>query len=168
MLKKRNGFTLIEILVVVLIIGILGAIALPQYAISVERTRVTANLTTLKPVFDSALQYYSFNDEFPDSLKKLPVSLPESYTVQGLSARSDDGTCNITIDPQIQAAVMECGRGKSADYKLEFRYNINESGTIMGAGKYFFVLANDDKRKTFEKVAISSGWQKEGEGFRII
>ena len=63
MSKNKKGFTLVEVLVVVLIIGILGAIALPQYMTSVERARVTSNMSVLKPIYDSALQYYSFNDE---------------------------------------------------------------------------------------------------------
>lgn len=170
MSKNKKGFTLLELLVVVVIIGILGAVALPQYMVSVERTRVAGNMSELKPIYDAALQYYSYNDEFPDSLKKLPVSLPESYTVSGTTATSDDGTCSISLEasgtnPYLS---MKCGRGSPNEYEFQFKYSINSSGTIFGAGKYFVVLAGGEERKdTYEKVANSSGWVKDGNGYRI-
>ncbi len=167
MSKNRKGFTLLEVLVVVLIIGILGAIALPQYTVSVERARVTSNMSVLKPIYDSALQYYSFNDEFPDSLKKLPVSLPASYRVSGLTATSDDGSCRVSIDSSQRAVIMVCGKGSGEEYKFVFKYNINASGTIFGAGKYFVVLAQGDRGEVFNKVAESSGWTRTGEGYLL-
>lgn len=169
MSKNKKGFTLLELLVVVLIIGILGAIALPQYMVSVERARVTGNMSVLKPVYDAALQYYSYNDEFPDSLKKLPVSLPESYTVSGTTATSDDGTCTISLENSGNNPYMsmKCGRGAPNEYEFQFKYTINNS-TIFGAGKYFIVLAGGEERKSnYEKVAQSSGWTKDGNGYKI-
>ena len=49
----KKGFTLIEMLVVIFIMGILSSIALPKYQRSVERARVSEAQTLLRSIFES-------------------------------------------------------------------------------------------------------------------
>ena len=48
-MKKQQGFTLIELMIVVAIIAILAAIALPAYQNYVRKSQVTAGLSDITP-----------------------------------------------------------------------------------------------------------------------
>ncbi len=74
----KQGFTLIELLVVVLIIGILSAIALPQYQISVARTRAAQGIIAMKAVTDAQERYYMANGHYTTELEELDIAIPEN------------------------------------------------------------------------------------------
>ena len=59
-MKNELGFTLLELLVVVLMIGILAAIALPQYRRSVEKAKVAEALVNIKAI-EGSMQRYLLN-----------------------------------------------------------------------------------------------------------
>ena len=65
-MKKMNqaGFTLLEILVVVLIIGILAAIAFPQYRKAIERMKAAEAMTYLDAVAKAETVYFMNHDTY--------------------------------------------------------------------------------------------------------
>ncbi|HDM8153219.1 pilin [Vibrio harveyi] len=64
--KKQQGFTLIELMIVVAVIGVLAAIAIPQYQNYVAKSELGAGLATITSVRTNVEDYIVTNGSFPD------------------------------------------------------------------------------------------------------
>ena len=73
---KNRAFTLIELLVVVLIIGILAAVALPQYQAAVAKSRVATMFALGKAIATAQAVYYLNNGEWALDIENLDIQLP--------------------------------------------------------------------------------------------
>ena len=78
---NKKGFTLLELLVVVIIIGVLAAIALPQYKKAVEKTRLREALVLGKHIRDLEETYYLVNGNYTMSFAELGMDIPAKYSV---------------------------------------------------------------------------------------
>ena len=82
-MKNSRAFTLIELLVVVLIIGILAAVAVPQYQKAVYKSRATEALAMLKAIVQAEEVYYLANGSYTDDITKLDVEIPSNLISTG-------------------------------------------------------------------------------------
>lgn len=73
MKAPSRGFTLIELMIVVAIIGILAAIALPAYQRYVARAQATEGIVLLEGARTAVDEYVSQTGDFPNSLADLEV-----------------------------------------------------------------------------------------------
>ena len=74
----KKGFTLIEMLVVVLIIGILAAVALPQYKTALLKSRLGAAIPIADAIKLGAEMDFAENRQLTDSTADLPIAPPAS------------------------------------------------------------------------------------------
>ena len=75
-LLNNGGFTLLELLVVVLIIGILVAVALPQYKVAVAKSRASTMVPLLKNLLEAEEVYYLQHGTYVNDLRKLDIMVP--------------------------------------------------------------------------------------------
>lgn len=71
-LKSNKGFTLIELLIVVAIIGILAAIAIPQFQAYREKAFNSASQSDLRNMKTGQEAFMADNQQYPDALTTTP------------------------------------------------------------------------------------------------
>lgn len=109
-MKNNKAFTLIELLVVILIIGILAAIAIPQYKLSVAKSKFAILKQYNEKIVDDAIQYFLIYDNWPNTLKVLNTDFGEYIS-----------DTNIKIGPN-----MECEIENNSDWEyFSCRYIVN-------------------------------------------
>ena len=70
-MRRSQGFTLIELIVVMAIVALLASIAAPRYFNSLNKSKETALLQSLTTMRDAIDQYAADKGRYPESLQEL-------------------------------------------------------------------------------------------------
>jgi type IV pilus assembly protein PilE len=79
--KRSTGFTLIELMITVAIVGILAAVAFPSYASFVARARRADARTQLVQVAQFMQRFYAANDNYATDRQGNAISVPAQLQV---------------------------------------------------------------------------------------
>ncbi len=94
MKKKRRGFTLIELIIVITVIGILALIALPKYFANLENARKAEAISTLKSIAQVENLVWAGTNAFTVAGDIPAAGL--TYTLEGTTYSVVPNTTNFT------------------------------------------------------------------------
>ncbi len=135
-MRRQGGFTLLELLVTVLILGVLAATAIPLYHTWTQRAYGTEATLMMKQILDGEIIYYLEHDDF------FPTGVGTTVTV-----RADGSAVPAGSFAQVTAALkVNVPTGHHLDYDMT---NIGNSClvTISSSPPPGFPLFKNDQRK---------------------
>lgn len=96
--KPRRGFTLVELAVVVVIIGVLAAFGVPRFLQSVERSKASEAFGYLAAVRSAQERYEAREGKYASAVTDLDIdySAPKYFSVGTITATEDTWTLTLT------------------------------------------------------------------------
>lgn len=131
---KRSGFTLMEIMVVIIVIAVLASVAGPMIGSITDQGRASATKSKLSGLKSALLTYNSDVGRFPFTGAPAGTASAASYVAADLDLLADNMDCNVLVNDEI-------GNGDDAGTNFQIKnYNRRWKGPYMDSDPSDFML----------------------------
>jgi general secretion pathway protein G len=142
------GFTLVEVIVAVAIVGILSGIAYPLYTDYVEQARITKSCAAIQIISIEISRYVSESQRYPESLNEVgyatlldPWGHPYQYI--NIQTAGDNHVRKNRFMHPINTYYDLCSMGKDGQTRLPLTANASRDDIIRANDGAFCGLASD-------------------------
>ncbi|MDD5155343.1 MAG: prepilin-type N-terminal cleavage/methylation domain-containing protein [Candidatus Omnitrophica bacterium] len=125
----KKGFTLLELIVVIVILGILATLGFTQYTKMVEKGRTAEARTILGQIRSAQMAYFQEYGSYGTAVTNLPVDAPTSCTGTHYFSYVSAGTAS--------TATRCTGSGKAPQAASAYSIILSHDGTFSGTAGYF-------------------------------
>ena len=127
--KRKKGFTLFEVLIVVIILGVLAVMAVPTYQKVIRKSRVADGLNVLDMLAGAQDKYFIENGQYAHNITELNAPFKEYRTGE----HNDIYTTNFTYDNPENKTCLRAVANIGGDYTLVKNYKDKTKTFCIGA-----------------------------------
>jgi type IV pilus assembly protein PilA len=163
-LRRGGGFTLVELMIVVAIIGVLAAVAIPGFQRYLAKSRASEAAPLLRQIMDGATTYFysdhatsageAVSPQFPLATGWYPAEVPHGRKV--IPTATDPATADALTWTQLRFTILE---------GVYFHYQFASSG--QGVTSAVDIIAEGYIHDDHPCTMMRSAWTKDGNSLEL-
>lgn len=140
-IKKEGGFTLLELLIVIVIIGILALLIIPNITSAPKKARDTQRKTDLRTIQKGLEEYFVSNNVYPSALTALEAGTPPIIKTVPKDPKDPTAPFTYSYNPDATGATYTL-KG-CLENGSDSGQNVSADASCTGSGKKFELVNNN-------------------------